>query len=81
MRLGEELAAELLAERFTGYLRLLSDPSADEEEVSSLEEVTAWARTVSAGEAFVLHDTYGIPIDVTADVAADRKSVGRERVS
>jgi alanyl-tRNA synthetase len=51
----------------TRFLKVLMDYAASEDWVKAEELVT----TVTGAEAFFLHDTYGFPVEVTAEIARE----------
>jgi alanyl-tRNA synthetase len=73
-RLGEYKAFELLEEGFAGYLGSLEEGVSppDPEAQHVRDWLSAWSDTLSAEEVFLLHDTYGFPMELTREIARER---------
>jgi alanyl-tRNA synthetase len=71
-RVGEELAAEVLS-------AIVGDSfgAIDSDQPGAVDEfeggLGGWVRALSADEAFLLHDTYGFPIELTREIAAEHR--------
>ncbi len=67
---GDSLAAEALVERISAFLSSMRD---GDTKLARLQKVVVqgWPNSVSGREAFLLHDTYGFPIELTREIVAE----------
>jgi alanyl-tRNA synthetase len=72
--IGEYKAFDLLEQNFRGYLETLEEGAIpDRSEGQDLRRwLSAWGQRLSAEEVFLLHDTYGFPIELTREIARER---------
>jgi len=72
--MGEYRALELLEQNFHRYLEMQEEglSAADTEAQYVHNWLKAWGETLSADEGFLLHDTYGFPMELTREIARER---------
>ncbi|MSQ41007.1 MAG: alanine--tRNA ligase [Dehalococcoidia bacterium] len=67
-QVGEQMAGQQMLFRYHDFLRDLHSPQAVGLAAASVQD---WARTLSDAEVFLLHDTYGFPLEVTQEIAKE----------
>ena len=73
-QIGAEMAAETISQLTYDFLEKLEE-AGDQLGYSAQEllgEIERWGHEVSGNEVFRLHDTYGFPVELTKEIAADR---------
>jgi alanyl-tRNA synthetase len=68
--IGEPEAAQFVVELFTDYLTALEEGD-DAVAHHCRLALERWPSTISGAEAFLLHDTYGFPLELTAEIAQE----------
>ena len=70
VQVGEEMAAEVIAEvTFQAFKELEENEDKIEDSIFNL--MLTWPKRISASETFLLYDTYGFPVELTAEIACE----------
>ena len=72
LRRNEKRATEVLKQEEEGFFRTIANGMEILEAALSSQETAGGAKTIDGETAFKLHDTYGFPLDLTADVCRER---------
>ena len=72
LRQGEKRATEVLKQEEEGFFRTIANGMEILEAALSSQEKAGGAKTIDGETAFKLHDTFGFPLDLTADVCRER---------
>ena len=70
VQIGEEMAAEVISEIIIQAFEELEE-SRGRVEDSIFNLMLIWPKQISATELFLLYDTYGFPVEITAEIAKE----------
>ncbi|MEK7353771.1 MAG: alanine--tRNA ligase-related protein, partial [Chloroflexota bacterium] len=68
-QIGAEMAAESISQLTYDFLEELEEGKTGKDALSKIRQ---WGKQVSEKEAFKLYDTYGFPVELTKEIAAER---------